>query len=81
MKGSERDSEQILAMQIKARSNLADIHLQEPLKSIVGWIKELEDYLKLFDTRLSRFGARIKQFEKGVEAIDEKIKRIEKYAK
>jgi len=81
MKGSERDSEQILAVQIKARSNLADIHLGEPLKSIVGWIKELEGHLKSFDMRLTRFEKRMKQFERGVEAFDEKMDRIEKYAK
>ena len=81
MKGSERDSEQILAMEIRARSNLADIHLGEPLKSIVGWIKELEGHLKSFSDRLGRFEKRMKQFESGVEALDEKMKRIEKYAK
>lgn len=81
MKGSERDSEEVLAMEIKARSNLVDIHLGEPLKSIVGWIKELEGHLKLFDTRLTQFEKRMKSFEKGIEAFDEKLDRIEKYAK
>ena len=81
MKGSERDSEQVLAMEIKSRSNLADIHLNEPLKSIVGWIKELEGHLKLSSDRMVRLEKRMKQFESGIEAIDEKMKRIEKYAK
>ncbi|TET41302.1 MAG: hypothetical protein E3J63_02250, partial [Elusimicrobia bacterium] len=76
MKGSERDSEQILAMEIRARSNLADIHLKEPLKSIVGWIKELEGHLKLFNDKMLRFEKRTKQLERGIEAIDEKMKRI-----
>ena len=57
------------------------VKLTEPLKSIVEWVKELENNIGLYNERLARFKKRIRAFEKGIEAIDEKMKRIEKYAK
>ena len=57
------------------------VKLTEPIKSIVGWVEELESNVGLYNKRLARFEKRMKEFEKGIEAIDEKMKRIEKYAK
>ena len=65
----------------KSKYDPSKVKLTEPLKSIVGWIKELGDNLGLFNGRMARFEKRMKQFEKGIEAVDEKMKRIEKYAK
>ena len=57
------------------------VRLTEPIKSIVEWVEELESNLDLFNKRMARFEKRMKSFERGIEAIDEKMKRIEKYAK
>ena len=57
------------------------VKLTEPIKSIVEWVEELESNISLYNKRLARFEGRMKKFEKGIEAIDEKMKRIEKYAK
>jgi peptidoglycan hydrolase CwlO-like protein len=57
------------------------VKLTEPIKSIVEWVEELESNIGLYNKRLVRFEKRMKKFEKGIEAIDEKMKRIEKYAK
>ena len=57
------------------------VKLTEPIKSIVGWIEELENNIGLYNKRLARFEKRMKQFESGIKAIDEKMRRIEKYAK
>ena len=65
----------------KSKYDPSKIKLTEPLKSLVGWIKELGESLGLFNKRMTRLENRMKQFEKGIEAIDEKMKRIEKYAK
>ena len=81
MKGSERDSEQVVAKEIKSRSHLAGMYLKEPLHSIVGWIRELGGDLFLTNERITKLEKKMKKFEKGIEAFDEKMKRIEKYAK
>ncbi len=57
------------------------VKLTEPIKSIVVWIEELGSNISLYNKRMTRFENRMKKFEKGIEAIDEKMKRIEKYAR
>ena len=57
------------------------VKFTEPIKSLVEWIEGLESCLDLSNKRMARFEKRLKSFEKGIEAIDEKMKRIEKYAK
>ncbi len=57
------------------------VKLTEPIKSIVGWVEELESNISLYNKRLTRFEKRMKKFEKGIEAIDEWMRRIEKFAK
>ena len=57
------------------------VRLTEPLKSIVEWVEELESNVGLFNKRMARLEKRMKSFGKGIEAIDEKMDRIEKYAK
>ena len=65
----------------KSKYDPSKIRLTEPIKGIVGWIGEIESTVALCKKRMVRFEKRMKQFEKGIEAIDEKMKRIEKYAK
>lgn len=55
MKGSERDSEQVMAREIESRSNLGGINFTEPLSSVVKWVKTIERDLKLLDGRVLRF--------------------------
>ncbi len=57
------------------------VKLTEPIKSIVEWVEELESNISLYNKRLTRFEGRMKKFEKGIEAMDEWMRRIEKYAK
>ena len=57
------------------------VKFTEPIKSLVEWIEGLENSLDLFNKRMARFEKRMKACEKGIEAFDEKMKRIEKYAK
>jgi phage shock protein A len=57
------------------------VKLTEPIKSIVEWVEELESDIGLYNEKLARFEKRMKQFEKGIKAFDEKMDRIEKYAK
>ncbi len=57
------------------------VKLTEPIKSIVEWVEELESNVSLYNKRLTRFESRMKKFERGIGAIDEWMRRIEKYAK
>jgi len=57
------------------------VKFTEPIKSIVEWIEELGGNIDLFNKRMSRFEKRMRKLERGIEAFDEKLDRIEKYAK
>jgi len=54
------------------------IKLMPPLDGIVN---DLDDRLKILEESISAFKSRMAEFERGVAALDEKIRRIEKYAR
>jgi prefoldin subunit 5 len=54
------------------------IKIVPPLDGIINEINDSLEKMKRFDKKL---GSRIAQIEKGIKALDEKMKRIEKYAK